>query len=205
MKPCGDILLSFIKPWVIHPAGQQPVYFDYNSVGDNTSVYSSVADDWERTYTYDRLGRRLTYVEGELAESLTYDASDQLTAATETQHQGYQLAVSYGNWGKISSYSLAQADLQNIPARVRMRFLRWQWRTGSSDRTSRTPQPAGRWCLFRCRCLGRCGCKCLLLTGGFFTAANMRLRRANPCCRWIWPDTPPESITTAWNTKGRGR
>ncbi len=40
-------------------------------------------------------------------------SSDQLTAATETQHQGYQLAVSYGNWGKITSYSLAQADLQN--------------------------------------------------------------------------------------------
>jgi RHS repeat-associated protein len=70
------------KPWVIHPAGQQPVYFDYNLAGDNTSVYSSVANDWERDYTYDWLGRRLTYVEGELAESLTYDGSN---LSTHTQ------------------------------------------------------------------------------------------------------------------------
>jgi YD repeat-containing protein len=61
------------KPWVIHPSGQQPVCFNYNLVGDNTKVYSSVADDWERNYTYDWLGRRLTYVEGELAESYTYN------------------------------------------------------------------------------------------------------------------------------------
>ena len=70
------------KPWVIHPAGQQPVYFDYNLAGDNTSVYSSVANDWERDYTYDWLGRKLTYVEGELAESLTYDGSN---LSTHTQ------------------------------------------------------------------------------------------------------------------------
>ena len=44
--------------------------------------YSSVADDWERTYTYDWLGRRLTYTEGELAEYLTYDGSN---LATHTQ------------------------------------------------------------------------------------------------------------------------
>ncbi len=34
---------------------------------------SSVANDWERNYTYDMLGRRLTYTEGELAESFTYN------------------------------------------------------------------------------------------------------------------------------------
>ncbi len=48
-----------------------------------------------------------------LTETFTYDASDQLTAAEETQSQSYQLAVTYGNWGKISGYSLAQTDLQN--------------------------------------------------------------------------------------------
>ena len=70
------------KPWVVHPSGQQPVCFNYNLVGDNTKVYSSVANDWERNYTYDWLGRRLTYTEGELAEYLTYDGSN---LATHTQ------------------------------------------------------------------------------------------------------------------------
>ncbi|MBO7623694.1 MAG: hypothetical protein J6S82_00095 [Bacteroidales bacterium] len=71
------------KPWVIHPAGQQPVYFDYNSVGDNTKVYSSLPNDWERNYTYDRLGRRLSSTEGELAESFTYNGGN-LSAHTQS-------------------------------------------------------------------------------------------------------------------------
>ncbi len=83
MELIHNILYSSIKPWVIHPSGQQPVYFDYNSVGDNTSVYSSVTNDWERTYTYDWLGRRLTYVEGGLAESLTYNGGN-LSAHTQS-------------------------------------------------------------------------------------------------------------------------
>ena len=52
MIECSSILKDVEgKPWAVHPSGQQPVYFDYNPVGDNTRVYSSVADDWERTYT----------------------------------------------------------------------------------------------------------------------------------------------------------
>ncbi|MBR4493026.1 MAG: RHS repeat-associated core domain-containing protein [Bacteroidales bacterium] len=47
------------------------------------------------------------------SETFTYDASDQLTAATEMQNQSYSLSVTYGNWGKITSYSFAQTDLQN--------------------------------------------------------------------------------------------
>ena len=82
MKPIHNILFTSGKPWVIHPAGQQPVYFNYNSVGNNTNVRSSVANDWERTYTYDWLGRRLNYTEGELAESLTYDGGN---LSTHTQ------------------------------------------------------------------------------------------------------------------------
>jgi hypothetical protein len=54
MKPSHNILFTFGKPWVIHPAGQQSIYFDYNAVGDNTSVYSSVVNDWERIYSYDQ-------------------------------------------------------------------------------------------------------------------------------------------------------
>ena len=76
MKSSCNILYSSGKPWVIQPAGQQPVYFNYNSVGDNTRVYSSVANDWERNYTYDLLGRRLTYTEGELVEFLTYNGGN---------------------------------------------------------------------------------------------------------------------------------
>ena len=82
MKLKYNILSLYSKPWVIHPAGQQPVYFEYNPVGDNTKVYSSLPNDWERTYTYDWLGRRLTYVEGELAESYTYDGGN---LSTHTQ------------------------------------------------------------------------------------------------------------------------
>ena len=47
------------------------------------------------------------------SETFTYDASDQLTAATEMQDQSYQLSVTYGNWGKINGYSLAQTDMQS--------------------------------------------------------------------------------------------
>jgi len=42
-------------------------------------------------------------------ESFTYDASDQL----KMQNQSYSLSVTYGNWGKINGYSLAQTDMQS--------------------------------------------------------------------------------------------
>ena len=83
MKLVHNILSPSGKPWVIHPSGQQPVYFNYNPVGDNTKVYSAVANDWDRNYTYDLLGRRLTYTEGELAESYTYDGGN-LSAHTQS-------------------------------------------------------------------------------------------------------------------------
>ena len=67
------------KPWAVQAAGRQFVYFNYNPVGDNTKVYSAVANDWERNYTYDMLGRRLTYQEGELVESLTYNGGNLAT------------------------------------------------------------------------------------------------------------------------------
>ena len=70
------------RPWAVQAAGQPFVYFEYNLAGDNTKVYSSVANDWERNYTYDWLGRRLTYTEGGLSESYTYNGSN---LATHTQ------------------------------------------------------------------------------------------------------------------------
>ena len=34
------------KPWAVQAAGRQFVYFNYNPVGDNTKVYSSLPNDW---------------------------------------------------------------------------------------------------------------------------------------------------------------
>jgi hypothetical protein len=57
-------------------------------------------------YTYDPVGNvtqvasSYSWMQGQdLTETFTYDASDQLTAATESQSQSYQLAVRYGNLG----------------------------------------------------------------------------------------------------------
>ncbi|MBO4282134.1 MAG: hypothetical protein J5873_02950 [Bacteroidales bacterium] len=72
----------FVSSWAVQAAGQPFVYFNYNPVGDNIRVYSSVPNDWERDYTYDWLGRRLTYAEGELVESLTYNGG---SLSTHTQ------------------------------------------------------------------------------------------------------------------------
>ena len=83
MKLVHNILSPSGRPRVIHPSGQQPVHFVYDPVGNNIMVRSSLPDDWERNYTYDRLGRRLTYQEGELVESLTYDGSN---LASHTQN-----------------------------------------------------------------------------------------------------------------------
>ncbi|MBO7465548.1 MAG: hypothetical protein J6T56_06850, partial [Bacteroidales bacterium] len=76
------------RPRVIHPSGQQPVHFVYDPVGNNIRVRSSLPDDWERNYTYDRLGRRLTYQEGELVESLTYDGGNLSTHAQSWSENG---------------------------------------------------------------------------------------------------------------------
>ena len=47
------------------------------------------------------------------SETFTYDASDQLTTAVETQAQSYSLSVSYDNWGKVNNYDLMQTDYIN--------------------------------------------------------------------------------------------
>ena len=59
-------------PWAIKAAGQPFVYFDYNAAGDNIRVYSSIANDWERIYAYDLLGRKLSYTEGNIVENYAY-------------------------------------------------------------------------------------------------------------------------------------
>ncbi len=42
-------------------------------------------------------------------ENFSYDSTDQLVSANEAQ--SYQLAVNYGNWGKIMQYDIAQTDM----------------------------------------------------------------------------------------------
>ena len=73
------------------------IQYGYDPVGNVTQANSTCP--WLPNHTF--------------SETFTYDASDQLTSATESQNQSYQLAVTYGNWGKINSYNLTQTDLQS--------------------------------------------------------------------------------------------
>jgi hypothetical protein len=79
MNLVHNILSSSGKPWAIKAAGQPFVYFDYNAAGDNIRVYSSIANDWERIYAYDLLGRKLniTYPDNEIV-NYDYDLGGQL-------------------------------------------------------------------------------------------------------------------------------
>ena len=69
-------------------------------------------------YTYDLVGN-VTQVAStypwlpnqSFIENFNYDSADQLTTAQENQNNGYQLAVNYGNWGKIMQYDIAQTDM----------------------------------------------------------------------------------------------
>ncbi|MBR4493024.1 MAG: RHS repeat protein, partial [Bacteroidales bacterium] len=78
-----------------------------NPYGDIQYGYDLVGNVIQVASSYSWLQNR------SFMESFTYDVSDQLTAATEMHNQSYSLSVTYGNWGKITSYSLAQTDLQN--------------------------------------------------------------------------------------------
>ena len=67
-------------------------------------------------YTYDLVGN-VTQVSSicpwlqnqSFTENFSYDSTDQLISANEAQ--SYQLAVNYGNWGKIMQYDIAQTDM----------------------------------------------------------------------------------------------
>ena len=79
---------------------------------DNNTTLSSI------NYTYDLVGN-VTQVAStcpwlpnqSFTETFSYDSTDQLISANETQ--SYQLAVNYGNWGKIMQYDLTQTDMLN--------------------------------------------------------------------------------------------
>ena len=79
---------------------------------DNNTTLSSI------NYTYDLVGN-VTQVTSicpwlqnqSFTESFSYDSTDQLISANEAQ--SYQLAVNYGNWGKVMQYDIAQTDMLN--------------------------------------------------------------------------------------------
>ena len=48
MKLVHNILSTSGWPRVVQASGQQPVYFNYNPVGDNTKVYSSLPSTGSR-------------------------------------------------------------------------------------------------------------------------------------------------------------
>ncbi len=71
--------------------------YTYDNVGNVTQVTSSCP--WLQNQTF--------------TETFTYDASDQLTTASETQNRSYSLSVSYDNWGKVENYDILYTDLLN--------------------------------------------------------------------------------------------
>ena len=71
--------------------------YTYDNVGNVTQVTSSCSWLTNQSFT----------------ESFTYDASDQLTTASETQNRSYTLSVSYDNWGKMENYDILYTDLLN--------------------------------------------------------------------------------------------
>ena len=93
--------------------------YSYHSLTRRLTGISS-NDGTSISYTYDPVGNvtqvasSYSWMQGQnLTETFTYDASDQLTTASETQFQSYLLDVTYGNWGKISDYDLTRTDFFN--------------------------------------------------------------------------------------------
>ena len=90
--------------------------YSYHSLTRRLTGISS-NDGTSISYTYDPVGNvtqvasSYSWMQGQnLTETFTYDASDQLVSASETQFQSYLLDVTYGNWGKISDYDLTRTD-----------------------------------------------------------------------------------------------
>ena len=84
----------------INPKRQRP-YIDYNYTYDLVGNVTQVASTcpWLQNQSF--------------TENFSYDSTDQLTAAQESQNNGYQLVVNYDNWGKVMQYDIAQTDMLN--------------------------------------------------------------------------------------------
>ena len=71
-----------------------------------------IKEIWNRNVT--QVASGYSWMQGQnLTETFTYDASDQLTTASETQNRSYTLSVSYDNWGKMENYDILYTDLLN--------------------------------------------------------------------------------------------
>ncbi len=97
-------------------------------------------------YTYDLVGN-VTQVSSicpwlqnqSFTENFTYDSTDQLTVAQESQNNGYQLAVNYGNWGKIMQYDIAQTDMLSNATETHSRSYSYPVANYSHAQTSFAP------------------------------------------------------------------
>ena len=105
---------------------------------DNNTTLSSI------NYTYDLVGN-VTQVTSicpwlqnqSFTETFSYDSTDQLISANETQ--SYQLAVNYGNWGKIMQYDIAQTDMLNNATETHSRSFSYPVANYSTAQTSFAP------------------------------------------------------------------
>lgn len=73
-------------------AGQPWVYFEYNPMGECTQVYGN---DFSRSYTYDMLGRKVSYEEGDLSESYTYNGPNLETKTMSWLHGDETAEINY--------------------------------------------------------------------------------------------------------------
>ena len=70
-------------------------------------------------------------------ENYSYDSTDQLISANEAQ--SYQLAVNYGNWGKIMQYDIAQTDMLSSATETHSRNYSYPAANYSNAQTSFAP------------------------------------------------------------------
>ena len=105
---------------------------------DGNSQLSAIA------YTYDLVGN-VTQVTSicpwlqnqSFTETFSYDSTDQLISANETQ--SYQLAVNYGNWGKVMQYDIAQTDMLSNATETHSRNYTYPAANYSNAQTSFAP------------------------------------------------------------------
>ena len=95
-------------------------------------------------YTYDLVGNvtQVTSVcpwlqNQSFTETFSYDSTDQLISANETQ--SYQLAVNYGNWGKVMQYDIAQTDMLSNATETHSRNYSYPAANYSNAQTSFAP------------------------------------------------------------------
>ena len=97
------------------------LHYTYDLVGNVTQVASTCP--WLQNQSF--------------TETFSYDSTDQLISANETQ--SYQLAVNYGNWGKIMQYDIAQTDMLSHATESHSRSFSYPVANYSNAQTSFAP------------------------------------------------------------------